>query len=221
MSETRRKFRRGGESQRQGDLIAAALDLIAEGGPQHATVRAIAARAGVTPGLIRHYFKTKEELLGAAYATFMAQMTADHRATVSDAPPDPVTRLARFVEQSLSPQLVDARTVGLWAGFLHMVQRDPAMHRIHHDGYHAFRAEMETLIAAALAARGRPADAAAVRGHAIACNALIDGLWLEGSALPEAFAGGELAQIGLEKIGTLLALPLCATDQRRKREKQA
>lgn len=208
MAENRRKFRREGEAQRQGDLIAAALDLIAEGGPQAATVRAIAERAGVTPGLIRHYFRTKEELMAAAYAIFAVQMTDDHRAVLDDAGPDPLARLARFVAMALRPPLTDARTVGLWAGFLHQVQRDPAMRETHRAGYYAFRDQLQALIGAALVAAGRPAAPGRLRAEAIACNALIDGLWLEGSVLPEDFPGAELPRLGLEKIGTLLGLPL-------------
>lgn len=46
----RRPFQRAGEEARRTALIEATLDLIAEGGPQAATVRAIALKAGVTPG---------------------------------------------------------------------------------------------------------------------------------------------------------------------------
>ncbi len=61
----RRAYRRASEETRRADLIAATQELVAEGGSEAATVRAIAARAGVTPGLIRHYFQTKDELTAA------------------------------------------------------------------------------------------------------------------------------------------------------------
>ncbi|MBN9550954.1 MAG: TetR family transcriptional regulator, partial [Alphaproteobacteria bacterium] len=60
---SRRKFRREGEERRRQDLIDATLDSVAEHGLQGATLRTIALRAGVTAGLIRHYFPGKEELL--------------------------------------------------------------------------------------------------------------------------------------------------------------
>ncbi|RUW96955.1 TetR family transcriptional regulator, partial [Mesorhizobium sp. M8A.F.Ca.ET.059.01.1.1] len=63
----RRKFRREGEGRRRQDLIEATLDSVAEYGLQGATLRTIALRAGVTAGLIRHYFPGKEELLQEAY----------------------------------------------------------------------------------------------------------------------------------------------------------
>ncbi|WP_127901609.1 TetR/AcrR family transcriptional regulator [Solirhodobacter olei] len=208
MTESRRKFRREGEAQRQGDLIAAALDLIAEGGPQAATVRAIADRAGVTPGLIRHYFHRKEDLIAAAYSAFAEQMTADHRTMLEGAGPDPLARLSRYVDRALRPPLTDPRQVALWAGFLHLVQSDPEMRAVHRTAYSAFREELRLLIEAAFAAEGRTADAARLRVEATACNALIDGLWLEGLVLSEEFTEAELARLGVAKIGALLDLPL-------------
>ena len=73
----RRSYRREAEDIRRDALITAALDLVAEGGPQAATVRAIADRAGVTPGLIRHYFASKEDLTRAAFRRLMERMIDD------------------------------------------------------------------------------------------------------------------------------------------------
>ena len=83
MSEAaRRKFRREGEERRRQDLIEATLDCVAEKGLKGATVRAIALRAGVTAGLIRHYFPGKEDLLQAAYSTLMGRMTEQAKAAL-------------------------------------------------------------------------------------------------------------------------------------------
>ena len=59
-----------------------------------------------------------------------------------------------------------------------------------------------------IAALPRRADAATLPPYAIACNAVIDGLWLEGSALPEAFEPGELARIALSAVGSILGVDL-------------
>ena len=97
MNGERRKFTREGEERRRDALIAAALDLVAEGGPAAATVRAIAQRAGVTPGLIRHYFRTKEDLTRSAYRAVMERMNTANAAVLETAPPDPEARLAAFI----------------------------------------------------------------------------------------------------------------------------
>jgi AcrR family transcriptional regulator len=200
----RRRFVRAGEEARRESLIAAALDLVAEGGIEAATVRAIAARAGVTPGLIRHYFDSKEDLIAAAYRDHMDRMTAESAAVLDTASDGPAARLACFIHAALRPPVVDARALGLWSGFLHRVQADAGMRAVHRATYLAFRDRLQDLIAAAL-----PGTAPArLRQLAIAANAVIDGLWLEGSALPDDFAPDELPRLGLEAVGAILGLPL-------------
>ena len=201
MTGDRRKFRREGEERRREALIAAALDLFAEGGAAAATVRAIADRAGVTPGLIRHYFTAKEDLVRAAYATVMNRMTEESE--IAAAGEDAVARLLAFVAVSLRPPVMDAERVGLWAGFLHQVRRDPEMRGVHQATYLAYRNRLEALILT-LPGQGNPAKA---RALAIACNGVIDGLWMEGGVLPEAFATGELETIGLSAVRAILGLP--------------
>jgi len=72
---SRRAFHRASEAERRQDLISATLDCITELGVQGATVRQIATRAGVTGGLIRHYFDGKDQMVQAAYRDTMMGMT--------------------------------------------------------------------------------------------------------------------------------------------------
>lgn len=204
MTADRRPYRREAPDKRRDALIAAALELVAEGGPQSATVRAIAERAGVTPGLIRHYFASKEELTREAYRRLMDRMTEDNAEVLNTGATDPLSRLARFVATSLRPPVLDAVAVGLWAGFLHLVRRDPAMREVHAATYLGYRDLLQSLIADL----PRVADASRLRADAIACNAVIDGLWLEGSVLPESFDPGELERIGLASVGAILGIDL-------------
>jgi TetR/AcrR family transcriptional regulator, transcriptional repressor of bet genes len=51
---------------RRGDLQKAAFDLLAESGFHGATLANIAARLGVSRGLVHHYFQSRDELLEAA-----------------------------------------------------------------------------------------------------------------------------------------------------------
>ena len=94
----------------------------------------------------------------------------------------------------------------LWAGFLHDLRRDATMREIHTTNYLAFRDLLQRLIADL----SRAADEAQLRRDAIACNAVIDGLWLEGSVLPDAFAPGELAAIALTSVGAILGVDLAS-----------
>lgn len=207
MSEPRRSFTREDPDSRRAALIRATLELIAEAGPQAATVRAIAAEAGLTQGMIRHYFSTKEELVNAAYEAHMQAQTEASEASAGGAG-TARARLAHFVAGSVTPPVADPRAVSLWAGFIHMIRRDPAMHVTHRDSYLRYRDRLQRLLSDALAESGRPVPEAEARRLAIACNAVIDGLWLEGGALPEAFGSGELEGIARASVGAILGLSL-------------
>ena len=52
---------------RRQQILSAALDLFAEHGRDGATNEEIAERAGVTPGLIYFYFRSKDDLFLAAF----------------------------------------------------------------------------------------------------------------------------------------------------------
>lgn len=208
MMNARRPFRRQGEETRRAALIEATLACIAEGGPQAATVRAIALRAGVTQGLIRHYFATKEDLVAAAHDHLMTGLTEASAASLDALPADPLARLAGFLANAVSPPVVDARAMALWAASMQLVARDPAMRRVHERTYRAFRDQLEALIADALHAAGTPADPARRRRLAIAGNALLDGLWIEASALPDQLAQDEVRAIAIEAFEALLGLKL-------------
>ncbi len=217
MNQPQRSYTREAPAFRRESLIEATLDLIAEQGPEAATVRAIATRAGVTPGLIRHHFATKSELLAAAYEHHMAELIAMSSTASAASGFDsngagpsrsPADRLDRFITAALSPPAVDPRAIALWAGFIHMVRRDPRMHAIHARTYVAFRDRLQALIEARLQAAGVRCDAPRLRQLAIACNAVLDGLWLEGGALPEAFRDDDLPALGRASVAAILATEL-------------
>ena len=205
-ASARRKFRREGEERRRQDLIDATLDCVAEHGLEGATVRAIALRAGVTAGLIRHYFPGKEDLLQAAYAALVGRMTEQAKAALVMEGATPRRRLAAFVSANLNVPIVDARTFSLWASFTGRANSEQALASAHREGYLEFREQVEALVAEVLAAAGRAADPALLRTHAIAINAVIDGLWIEGCLAGEMFAPGELQRIGIRTVEAQLGL---------------
>jgi TetR/AcrR family fatty acid metabolism transcriptional regulator len=64
MSQSKRK-RPSAEERRQG-FLEAAISLFFEQGVESTTMQQIAKKAGVSYGLFYHYFRSKEDILGAA-----------------------------------------------------------------------------------------------------------------------------------------------------------
>jgi TetR/AcrR family transcriptional regulator, transcriptional repressor of bet genes len=207
-SLTRRSFRRAPGNARRQDLIRATLDCLAERGLHAATVREIAVRAGVTNGLIRHYFETKDHMIHEAYRATMGEMTALAREAANSAIGHPCERLRRFVAANFSPPVLDIRRLTLWASFISMIHVDPEMAAIHREAYLEFRSEVEQLVTDVLEQAGRSAGEAECRSAATKINAVIDGLWLEGAMAPDLFCDGDLIVMGMESVEAILGLPL-------------
>ena len=96
MSERRRTGRRPGTSDSRARILAAARDRFAERGYDAATIRQIAADAGVDPALVHHYFGTKQRLFVAAIE--LPAELSTFAPFLLDGPADRLgERLARFV----------------------------------------------------------------------------------------------------------------------------
>ena len=205
---TRRSFHHESVEVRRQDLIAATLDVIAEFGLQGATVREIADRAGVTPGLIRHYFVSKELMFQAAYRAIMNTMFETANDAAEELGTDAISRLRIFVLANFKPPIIDPRNLSLWATFISQITVDEALAAIHREGYLAFRDKLEAHIGAALEEAGRNLAPGELRYLAIAINGLMDGLWLEGSMAADMFGEGELAHVALSSVERLLGISL-------------
>lgn len=196
----RRSFHRAPEGERRQELIEATLDCISEFGLKGATVRQIAIRAGVTAGLVRHYFESKDQMVAEAYRAVIASLT-DKASKVEG---DPETRLRDFIAINLTEPVADSRSISLWAAFISQVRVDPVLAEIHREGYLAFRNTLQELLADFLTAKGKPADAETCRALAIAINGLVDGLWVEGCLAGDLFREGELVAIAMSSVEALL-----------------
>jgi AcrR family transcriptional regulator len=205
---TRRTFHHESEDVRRQDLISATLDCIVDYGIQGATVRQIAERAGVTPGLIRHYFVSKDLMLQAAYREVVNTMFATASKAAEDEATDPASKLRVFVLSNFKAPIIDQRMLSLWATFISQTGVDPALAAIHRESYLSYRNSLETMLGDAIASVGRTIDADERRGLAIAINGLIDGLWLEGCMAGDLFEEDELARTALRAVERITGLTL-------------
>ncbi|OUR85180.1 transcriptional regulator [Marinomonas sp. 42_23_T18] len=199
--------RREGNNRRQ-ELIEATLNCIENEGLQGATVRKVADYAGVTNGLIRFYFSGKDELIRAAYAALLEQIYTSARLNIEDTEVPEKERLRRFIEATLSFPIVSPRTVLLWANFLPLTYIDDEMAAIRSEGYVETTNILQPLIRASLAQENVLISELESERFSIKINALIDGLWLEGSMAGYKFKNGELAQMGVETASAILAINL-------------
>ncbi len=75
-------------------ILAAARDLLAEGGLEALSMRAVAARIGTTPTAIYHYFQNKDDLVGQVVARGFQQSEAHLWRAIEPFPVGSIERLA-------------------------------------------------------------------------------------------------------------------------------
>lgn len=192
-------FKRAEPDARRLSLVEACARVLARAGVGGASVRVIALEAGVSPGLVGHYFAGVDALVAATYAHVEEQVSLAIDAAVDQAGANPRARLEAFATASFRAPIADPQLLATWIAFWSLVRAQPDIARQHARQYAAFRARLEALLGEC----GLPAPRHAAA--AIAVTALIDGLWLELCLSPEAFGAGEAERIVRSALALLIS----------------
>lgn len=160
-------------------------------------MREICAAAGVSPGLLRHYFSGIDELVAETYRAVGGQVQAALNEAVEAAEPNAEARLIAYLAASFAPPIADAELLSTWLAFWSLTRTDPAIARLHHEIYAENRLALEGLLDAY-------APGAEHRLTAVALTALVDGLWLELSLGNAPFTPDEATALARRWLETLL-----------------
>ena len=137
----------------------------------------VAAEAGVSLGLVSHYFTSKDELLTEMYRRALYD---DVNRMVEDGEsPDagsPTERLCQMIDSIIDPKYLKSANLTIWLTLWGEIIVNPPLRRAHRTLYRSYMDTLARLITAVAAERRRPVDAA---GMARNFQALIDGLFLE------------------------------------------
>lgn len=175
---------------RRLDLIRATARCLAEAGVAGTSAREVAARAGVSFGLIRFYFGSMDRLIQETYDHVGSIVLAAYDEAVEAAGADPAARLDAFLVANFRPPILDPALLATWTALWARVGTDPEIGRRHREVYAASRERLDQLLRAASGLSPEEARIAA-----IAITATIDGLWLELCLDPTAFSTDEAIAI--------------------------
>ncbi|MGH6632861.1 TetR family transcriptional regulator C-terminal domain-containing protein [Sphingopyxis sp.] len=196
MEPARQAFTRESADARRAALIDATAACLAEHGLAGTNVRAICAKAGVSPGLLRHYFGGIDDLIVATYEATSDRMDAIFAAAVEGAAPDPRARLSAYLTASFRPPVTDPELLGAWTAFWALAPSDARMATIHATSYAGYRARLCELLLAC--------GAADAEKLAIMLTAMVDGLWLELSLDAESFGAEAAVQMVGRAVSALV-----------------
>ncbi len=178
----------GMEPIRRRQLIDATIASMGEHGLADTTVQTISRGAGVSPGIIHHYFGGKDELLTATMRSMLQQLRADVTERLATAG-SPRERLEAIIDCNFAAGQFEPRVVAAWLGFWAQAPHNAALarlqrvnaRRLHSNLLHSLR----LLLPAEHAGR-----------VAVGLAAMIDGLWLR-FALTGALDGSAARAVAL------------------------
>lgn len=113
--------------ERRAEILAAAADIALAEGLERITLRAVAERIGVRPGLITHYYPSAEDLVIAAFV----RAAEGERVAVYRPDGSALARLAALVRDMEAPS-ADALSK-LWLNARHLSRFTPALAEAVHE----------------------------------------------------------------------------------------
>lgn len=184
---------------RRSQLISATLEAVDQVGMGDASIAYIARLAGVSNGIISHYFRDKNGLLEATMRHLMqvlGQGVRRRRAALKD--PGPRAHLRAIIEGNFDASQVSGPAMKTWLAFWASSMHQPSLQRLQRINDHRLYSNLCGQFRRALPLT----DArAAARGLA----ALVDGLWLRGALSGQAFDTAQALRIAYDYVDLQLA----------------
>jgi betaine-aldehyde dehydrogenase len=158
------------EESRRRQLIEVTIDSLAELGYVGTTLAQIAARAGVSPGLVAHYFGDKDGLLDAAFRSLARRVGNQVRMRLWQVS-TPRGRIQAVIDANLAPEEFEQRTGTAWLAFWGQVLQVKSLKRVQS----AYQRRMLSNLRSSLKKLVPPDESQRL---AAMIAAMIDGVWL-------------------------------------------
>lgn len=189
------------DHSRRREEIAAALWRVMQRDGMHAvSVRSVAREGGWSTGSLRHYFRTRDELLQFAMDSMAERVAARVRdlwwATASD--PDVVESSAQVLEEGLPLDETRIAEVQVWFAFLDTLRTNPVLKQTMRDEWAGARYLTRLVVCriGGVPIPSGPDDPVTdqVESEAILLHAFWDGLTLHSSTFPEQYDADRMRQ---------------------------
>ena len=106
----------GMEEERRRSLINATVDAIHERGYSDVTMAQIAKRAGVSGGLVHHYFGSKDQLLAATMRHLLTELNREIRSGLAAAT-TPRARISAIIAGNFAVDQFQPAVIAAWLAF--------------------------------------------------------------------------------------------------------
>lgn len=162
--------KRESEQERREQLLRAAYEVASREGVGRLTVRAIAAEAGLSHGLVHFHFRTKDQLVRALLDWVLAATMTLHPGAGEDAGARPLDRLRALLQREMDRLASDPRRMRLFFEYWAMGTRDAEMGARISEAMERYRSALRQETEAVL--RTEPAAFAGVTADGLAAVAV-------------------------------------------------
>lgn len=193
-------------------LVEATIASIAQDGLAGASIEKITRRAGVSRGLVRHYFGAKSNLLAEAFLK-LAQDFREMLGMDLTEEPDGDRAAELRLRNSILPMFERLAPAPdrqyAWFGFWALARSEPDIERLNHELYEEIVEYLGGQVADVAARRGMTVDAAAA-GRGL--TAMMEGSWVHSIIGVEGMTVPEAQRLSLDYVARLLGGELASED---------
>nr|WP_219606723.1 transcriptional regulator BetI [Pectobacterium sp. CFBP8739] len=185
---------------RRQQLIEATLAAINDVGMNDASIVQIARRAGVSNGIISHYFRDKNGLLEATMRYLISHLGLAVKSRLLNLTENtPRARLRAIVQGNFDDSQTNSAAMKTWLAFWASSLHSPMLHRLQQVNDRRLYSNLCVEFSRCL-----PKDNARIAAKGLA--GLIDGLWLRGALSHDAFNREEALSIAYDYIEQRLTI---------------
>ncbi|WP_162938005.1 transcriptional regulator BetI [Kiloniella sp. EL199] len=172
----------GMEEIRKTQLIEATIAMIHEEGFTNASISKISKRAGLSSGIVAHYFDDKSGLLTATLQYLMRKLGEETKKQLEHAN-TPIERLLAVVNSNFSDEQFKPGVVDVWLAFWALVPTSEKLGRLHKINERRMQSNFQHALKPLLPEQ-------MVASTATGLAAMVEGLWIrcaltEGGVTPK------------------------------------
>lgn len=164
------------EHIRREQIMNAAFDVIYELGLTHTTIAKIAKQAGLSTGIVSHYFGDKQGLINSCMRNMLNTLREKTDQYKSDVTASPIDQIKAIVDSNFDISQTNPKAMRLWLEFWSASLHTPELQRLQRINDRRLYSNLKYHFLKLV-----PQEHAEVASIGLA--ALIDGLWLRGSLM--------------------------------------
>lgn len=196
----------GMEPIRRRQLIDATIAAIDENGFSETTVSRISARAGVSTGVVHHYFRNKDDLLEATLRDLASTLRREVVERLNRAR-TPRERVVAIIDGNLAPSLFTRAGVTAWLAFWGEAPNSPRLARIQDIIIRRLRGNLVNALRPIVAPQRLAMTAEGL-------GTLLDGLWLRAALTKGAVTRDDALRLAHDYLDMSLAAEQAASTRK-------